>query len=86
MPGGLDKRTDRFQPVVAEPTGTVHYEERPVPVRARIRITRPFPSQIIYDAWVIAWTTNAVLVFYVEKGEQERPRSLWLSPDDVRRK
>jgi hypothetical protein len=83
MPGGLDKY-ERFLPVFVTPEGQVHYEDPPIAVMATIRARRP---DMAYEAraWAIAWTRNAVLVFWMEPRTTPQPRTRWIAPSDVKR-
>lgn len=83
MPGGLDKH-ERFLPVAVTPEGAVHYEDPPIAVIATIRASRP-AMHYEAKAWAIAWTRNAVFVFWMEPREKPRPRTRWIAPSDVTR-
>jgi hypothetical protein len=79
-------RYERLTPETASPEGVVHYEDFPIPVRYTYVLTRPTLS-VDYDGLVLAWTQNAVLVFWVERTmEGRRPRTAWVKPERVTRK
>ena len=80
---GQSQHIKRMVPVRVEPDGRVTVEDVPVPVAMIIRFSNP-PLDYRANGWVIAWTQNAVLCFWLShdgKGE-----SGWLPPVDVRRK
>jgi hypothetical protein len=84
MPGGYDKH-QRFIAETAEPSGAVHYEEFPIAVRYTNIVTRP-TLETTYDGWVLAWTSNAVLVLWIETrtgGKNFRTR--WVPAHRVQR-
>lgn len=61
------------------------FEERPVPVWIRHRVRVP-PLQWTGEGWVIAWTRNAVLCFWMSERPGQGPETGWLYPENVRRK
>ncbi len=84
MPGGYDKH-QRFDSETATPEGEVHYEHSPIPVRFTSVSLQP-RLEVQYDAWVLAWTRNAVLVLWVQTrtgGKELQTR--WVPPNRVTR-
>ncbi len=82
MAGGMD-RYKRFVPVVVEPEGRVHWEDEPVEVIATLRASRP-DVEMRVQAWVTAWTPNAVRIFWWYPGMLDA-HARWVSPSDIHR-
>jgi hypothetical protein len=84
MPGGYDKH-QRFIPETVTPVGRVHYEELPVAVQLTIVVSRPSMERAT-DAWVLAWTQNAVFVLWLEvRTDGKHLRTRWVPPNRVMR-
>ena len=79
--------TKRSRPIEIDespPVGDITDANPPLPIRVRV-IWGFLGPTVINDAWAMAWTRQQVLVFWRTPGE-EKPITVWVRSDQVRRR